>query len=593
MAFDKQVVDVEQLIVKHLDLWTSAQTAKSTAGRGSSNKIELTGIKKLRELILELAVRGKLAQQDPNDEPASELLKNIIDQREALVKRGELKKNKQLQPVDESERSFNIPLNWCWSRLGELYDVRDGTHDTPKYVDSGYPLVTSKNLVCDQIDFENVNFISEEDHSKISERSAVAKGDVLMAMIGTIGNPVVVKTDRQFSIKNVALFKFISGIKLSGEFLLTFLKFATVHLKEQSAGGVQAFVSLNMLRNFPIALPPLEEQIRIADKVEELMALCDQLEQQSYQSIDAHNRLVDTLLQTLVDSANADELASNWQRLSEHFDTLFTTEYSIDALKQTILQLAVMGKLVKQDPTDEPASELLKRIAKEKEALVKAGKIKKQKPLPPITDDEKPFELPKGWEWVHLQDIAEDIGTGPFGSMIHKADYVANGVPLINPSHMIDDQIIEDSDISVSHTKAAELSSYKLFTGDIVLARRGEVGRMAIVRDRENGWLCGTGSFYLRLNSEVSREFMAIFFRVKTTRAYLAGNAIGTTMVNLNHGILNSLPVGLPSPSVQKQIVQKVDELLQLCDALTQQLTFTKKIIVAFADALVADLMAR
>lgn len=112
------------------------------------------------------------------------------------------------------------------------------------------------------------------------------------------------------------------------------------------------------------------------------MALCDQLEQQSYQSIDAHNQLVDTLLQTLVDSANADELASNWQRLSEHFDTLFTTEYSIDALKQTILQLAVMGKLVKQDPTDEPASELLKRIAKEKEALVKAGKVKKQKPLP-------------------------------------------------------------------------------------------------------------------------------------------------------------------------------------------------------------------
>lgn len=137
------------------------------------------------------------------------------------------------------------------------------------------------------------------------------------------------------------------------------------------------------------------------------MSLCDQLEQHSLASLDAHQQLVETLLTTLTDSQNADELAENWARISEHFDTLFTTEASIDALKQTILQLAVMGKLVPQDLKDEPASELLKRIAQEKALLVKDGKMKKQKPLPPISDEEKPFELPDGWEWCRLTDIGE------------------------------------------------------------------------------------------------------------------------------------------------------------------------------------------
>ncbi|MBJ3124921.1 restriction endonuclease subunit S, partial [Salmonella enterica subsp. enterica serovar Agona] len=139
--------------------------------------------------------------------------------------------------------------------------------------------------------------------------------------------------------------------------------------------------------------------------------LCDQLEQHSLTSLDAHQQLVETLLNALADSQNADELAENWARISEHFDTLFTTEASIDALKQTILQLAVMGKLVPQDPNDEPASELLKRIAQEKAQLVKDGKIKKQKPLPPISDEEKPFELPEGWEWSLFEDVV-DIQSG-------------------------------------------------------------------------------------------------------------------------------------------------------------------------------------
>ncbi len=147
-------------------------------------------------------------------------------------------------------------------------------------------------------------------------------------------------------------------------------------------------------------VPPSLEQVRIANKIKELMSLCDQLEQQSLTSLDAHQQLVETLLGTLTDSQNAEELAENWTRISEHFDTLFTTEASVDALKQTILQLAVMGKLVPQDPNDEPASELLKRIAQEKAQLVKDGKIKKQKPLPPISDEKNRLNCRMGGSGV-------------------------------------------------------------------------------------------------------------------------------------------------------------------------------------------------
>ena len=147
-------------------------------------------------------------------------------------------------------------------------------------------------------------------------------------------------------------------------------------------------LSKKVLELFEFPIPPLKEQHRIVAKVDKLMALCDQLEQQTLTSIDAHATLVETLLETLTNSANAAELEQNWARISEHFDTLFITEQSIDALKQTILQLAVMGKLVRQDPTDEPASVLLEKIAAEKAQLIKDKKIKKEKPLPPISDDE-------------------------------------------------------------------------------------------------------------------------------------------------------------------------------------------------------------
>ena len=164
-------------------------------------------------------------------------------------------------------------------------------------------------------------------------------------------------------------------------------------------------LSQGTLELIPIGIPSIDEQHRIVAKVDELMVLCDQLELRSESQLTAHQTLVEALLATLIDSTDADELAQNWARLSTHFDTLFTTDASIDALKQTILQLAVMGKLVPQDPSDEPASALLERIAAEEAQMVKEKKITKEKPLPAISEDEKICNLPEGWVKCRLNDI--------------------------------------------------------------------------------------------------------------------------------------------------------------------------------------------
>jgi type I restriction enzyme S subunit len=251
-------VSIERLITEHLDIWTAADTEKKSGrGRGSANSGNVYGIKKLRELILELAVRGKLVPQDPNDEPASELLKRIQAEKAKLIAEGKIKKDKPLAPITEEEKLFELPKNWECVRLQEVFDVRDGTHDTPKYCDSGFPLVTSKNLYSGILDFSNIKYISEEDHFKIKERSGVERGDILFAMIGSIGNPVIVETDNDFSIKNVALFKPYSHQLCEMYYLLKYLIKASLDMREQASGAVQSFVSLGAIRNYIFYMPPL------------------------------------------------------------------------------------------------------------------------------------------------------------------------------------------------------------------------------------------------------------------------------------------------------------------------------------------------
>ncbi|ELY4419501.1 restriction endonuclease subunit S, partial [Cronobacter sakazakii] len=466
---------VEKLLTDHIDIWSSALQTRSTAGRSSSGKIDLYGIKKLRELILELAVRGKLVPQDPNDEPASELLKRIAAEKAELVKQGKIKKQKPLPEINEEEKPFELPEGWEWVRLGELFNsiASGGTpsKSNPEFWNGDIPWASVKDLGKEKYISKTQDYIS---HQGLEAGSKLAdEGDILictrmgLGKIGIASRPVAFNQD-------------LKSVKLTSSIPLDFFfnTYSTVKIKGK--GTTVEGIKQEQLLNYVIGLPTVNEQHQIVEKVDELMSLCDQLEQQSLTSLEAHQQLVETLLATLTDSQNAEELAENWVRISQYFDTLFTTEASIDALKQTILQLAVMGKLVPQDPSDEPASELLKRIEQEKAQLVKEGKIKKQKPLPPVSDEEKPFDLPEGWSFCRLQDITNLITDGKHGDCSNKSD---SGYYFLSAKDINDGKLnykfarqIEPDEFLEVHKRT------NLQIGDICMVNTGAtVGKMAIV----------------------------------------------------------------------------------------------------------------
>ena len=247
----------------------------------------------LKKSILQEAVQGKLVPQDPADEPASVLLEHIRAEKAKLLKEGKIKKDKHESVIFRRDNShyekrgsdevciddeipFEIPETWCWAKMGSCLDVRDGTHDTPKYVPEGIPLVTSKNLCNGEIDFSTAKFISKEAHLAISQRSKVDAGDIMYAMIGSIGNPVLYNGNVEFSIKNMALFKKISN-GLDMEYVYWFLYLSQDTMKKFASGGVQSFVSLSYLRSYWIPVPPIQEQHRIVTAINQVLPKLDTL----------------------------------------------------------------------------------------------------------------------------------------------------------------------------------------------------------------------------------------------------------------------------------------------------------------------------
>lgn len=240
-------------------------------------------------------------------------------------------------------------------------------------------------------------------------------------------------------------------------------------------------------------------------------------------------------------------------------------------LRQKVLDLAIHGKLVKQDPNDEPASILLDRIRKEKVRLVGEGKLKK-KALEdkPFSEVEIPFEIPKGWIWVRLYSLCSVFSTGPFGSAVHKADYVIeNGIPIVNPANIKNGRIIDDKIMLVSKTKAIELDSFKLSEGDILLARRGDLSKCAIVSNEEKDWLCGTGSFFLHI-PYIEPVYFKYFYESTMVQSILLQECVGATMDNLNQSVLGALLFPLPPLNEQHRIVKAVNELFGQIDIIEQ-----------------------
>lgn len=574
----KVATPVEILVTDHLDLWTAALKRKSTAGRGSSSKVELYGIKKLRELILELAVRGLLVPQDPSDEPASELLKKIAVEKAKLIKAGKIKKDKPLPAISDEVVPFVAPHGWKWARIAEIgYDFGQKTPDADfTYIDV--------SAIDNRLGLIDCPATLRAEDAPSRARKLVSRGTVIYSTVRPyLLNVAIVQKD--FDPEPIAstAFAVVHPFEnvVSG-YVYRYLRSPSFVSYVESVQTGIAYPAINDRQFFSglIPLPPTAEQRRIVAKVDELMALCDQLEQQTNASLGAHQTLVETLLSALTSAPDHAQFANAWQRIASHFDTLFTTEESIAQLKQTILQLAVMGKLVPQDPNDEPASELLKKIAAEKVRLVKAKTIRNSRPLAPISNEEKFMSLPAGWAFARLNDIG-DWGAGATPSR-NNPELYGGSIPWFKSGELVADYISQ-SEETVTELALAKASLRYNKIGDVLIAMYGAtIGKTAIlsVPATTNQAVCACTPF-------PGFESTYLLTLLKAYKPRFVGMGAGGAQPNISREKIIETVIAVPPTAEQHRIVAKVGELMALCDQLKSRLNDAQTTQLHLAGALV------
>jgi type I restriction enzyme S subunit len=552
------------------------------------------GVARLRELILTLAVQGKLVPQDPADEPASVLLQKTRAEKDRLIAEGKIRRDKPLAEIAEGEKPFEVPEGWEWTSLATI-GVINPRNDAPDETLASFVQMSSI-----PVEFSAAHVSEPRPWKDIkSGFTQFAEGDVGVAKITpcfengkstvfqNLSNGIGAGTTELHIVRP------LGGIER--RYVLLFLK-TPAFLKDGEAVMTGSAGQKRLPRSYfegkPFPLPPLAEQSRIVTRVEELMRLCDALEAKGRLEAAQHAQLVSTLLGTLTASATPEELADHWQRVAQHFDLLAGRPAAIDALEQTLLQLAVRGLLVPQDPTDEPASVLLARIRTEKDRLIAAGQIKRDKPLPPITDEEKPFELPVGWEWVRMGAVvnASEAGWSPtcIGSPrrpglwgVLKVSAVSWGEFDANANKELPSDLVPRPE-------------YEVRDGDFLLSRANTaelVARSVVVEQAEPKLMLSDKIIRLAVSSQMNRSFLNMANNASYAREHYAVNASGTSssMKNVSREVVLALPVPLPPLAEQSRIVTRVTALRRLCADLRQRLAERQSVQARLAEALVAN----
>ena len=517
-------------------------------------------IPRLRRFILDLAVRGKLVPQDPNDEPAAELLERITAEKARLVKTGEIKKQSALPPVAPSEEPFSVPNVWEWTRIGSTAYVEMGQSPPSEHYNRaghGIPFFQGK------ADFGKRYPTAR--YWCAQPKKYAAQGDILISVRAPVG-PTNLASEPCCIGRGLAALRSHNGI--DRYFLLRCLEAFEHELAALGFGTTFVAINKNQLTGFVIPLPPLAEQHRIVAKVDELMALCDRLEEGRTERETTRDRLTTASLARLNEPDPDPAVFQNHAAFAlDNLIPLTSRPDQIKALRQTILNLAVRGKLVKQDPNDEPASELLKRIASEKARLVKAEVIRRPKVPVLLSGDELPFHLPRAWAWTQIAELGV---ISPRNDS--RDDHVASFVPMpMIPAEYGATNVHEPrqwGEIKKGYTHFAE--------GDVGLAKITpcfENGKSIVFRNLTGGTGSGTTELHVVRPIFVDADYIVLFLKtphfIETGIPRMTGTA-GQKRVPAEY-FANS-PFPLPPLAEQHRIVAKVDELMVLCERLEASL---------------------
>ena len=570
-----------QLISKYFSIWTTAEnTKRSSRGRKSPNNQNVYGVQKLKELILELAISGKITPKNNIEIEKNSILEDIGKENKDLNKKGILKKQKLLTVVNDHEKLFELPKNWEWIRLGNTGNIFNGnsinkTLKEDKYSNSdGRPFIATKDVGYgfSKINYENgVKIPLNEEKFKIAHKNAV----LICSEGGSAGKKMgITEYDICFGNK---LFANETYSVINPKYILCVYQSKTFHnLFSNRMTGIIGGISRNEFLNIPIPIPPLEEQNEIVNQVYELMSICNQLELQHINTELVQKKLTSTLLKNLYSSENQKNFKKNWQLLFKHFNKLIINEESIDEIKKTILQLAVSGKIVKQCPEEEPAINIIKKIELEKNKI----DIKKKKKSHFFYDDIKKFHLPHGWEMVSISDLTLQITDGTH----HTPKYVKKGVPFISIKDIDGDKISFDDCKYISeieHNKLKERCNPEL--GDILICRIGTLGRATIVKTKTPFSLfVSVGLLKLPRSIKLTNYLHMALSSPLLHSQFDKIKAGGIHTDKLNLGDIPKLYIPLPPLEEQERIMAKLEELMSLCEKIKLKIyksNITKKLI--------------
>jgi len=515
------------------------------------------GIKKLRELILTLAMQGKLVEQDPKDQPASELLKEIKAEKERLIKEGKIKKQKELPPIKTEVVPYQVPEAWEWVRFYEITINRDGeripvSKEDRKKMYGEYDYYGASGVI-DKVD----NYLFEKDLLLIGEDGA---------NLLSRSTPIAFIAKGKYWVNNHA-----HVIDSTIPELLLFLVhyFASIKLDKYVTGTAQPKMNQEKMNSILVVLPPLAEQKRIVAKIDELMTLCDKLEAQRNERNEKRLKVHKAAINRLLNASKKEDFNSSWQFITRHFDPLYSVKENVAELKKAILTLAMQGKLVKQDPNDQSASELLREIQAEKERLIKEGKIRKPKKALAIEDDEIPHELPEGWTWIRKNDLFS-----------------------LKKGKVPKDLSEEKKQFPYLDIEALDRGNIRRYTNDIKCPHSTDKDILVVCDGSRSGLLLkgkngAIGSTIAIIETfDQIKPYVELVFKQSYER--LNSTMKGAAIPHLDTKNMLLEVIGLPPLKEQKRIVVKIEEVIGLCDNLENQIEQATEKQTALFDAVLA-----